>query len=90
MAKKFICTKHRDDPQPDTCLTCSIATSENKSAAAVELGRKGGQTRAENMTPEERSASASKAARARWARLTPEERSAEMSRRRMMTMEGKS
>ena len=34
------------------------------------------------MTPEERSASASHAARAHWASMSPEDRSAEMSRRR--------
>jgi hypothetical protein len=42
-----------------------------KDPAAVELGRKGGQIggarRAAAMTPEERSASARKAAQARWA-----------------------
>jgi hypothetical protein len=41
-----------------------------KDPAAVELGRRGGmiggKVRAANMTPEERRASASKAARARW------------------------
>jgi len=41
-----------------------------KDPAAVELGRRGGmiggKVRAANMTPEERHASASKAARARW------------------------
>jgi hypothetical protein len=43
-----------------------------KSAAAVELGRrgglKGGKARAAKMTPEERSEAARKAARARWSR----------------------
>ena len=43
-----------------------------KDPAAVKLGRKGGRkgglTRAANMTPEERSESARKAVRARWAR----------------------
>jgi hypothetical protein len=42
-----------------------------KNPAAVELGRRGGQkggkARAAKMTPEERSASAKKAAAARWA-----------------------
>ncbi|MGO9341087.1 MAG: histone H1 [Solirubrobacteraceae bacterium] len=41
-----------------------------KNPAAVELGRKGGlkggQARAESMTPEQRSEAAKKAARARW------------------------
>lgn len=43
----------------------------NKDVAAVELGRRGGKrggrARAENMTPEERSEAARKAAKARWA-----------------------
>ncbi len=41
---------------------------EGKNPAAVELGRKGGKARAENMTPEQRSESAAKAAHARWGR----------------------
>ena len=53
-----------------------------KNKAAVELGRRGGRAKARNMTPEERSASASRAARSHWASMTPEDRSAEMSRRR--------
>ena len=44
--------------------------NEGKNPLAVALGRrgglKGGKARAEKMTPEERSASASKAAQARW------------------------
>ena len=44
--------------------------SEEKDPLAVELGRrggkKGGKARAAKMTPEERSESARKAARARW------------------------
>lgn len=44
-----------------------------KNAAAVALGRlggkKGGQARAANMTPEERSESARKAVQARWAKV---------------------
>lgn len=43
---------------------------EGKDPAAVALGRrgglKGGKARAESLTPKERSASAKKAARARW------------------------
>lgn len=43
---------------------------EGKNPAAVELGRlggqKGGKARAEKLTPEERSAFARKAAKARW------------------------
>jgi len=45
---------------------------EGKNPAAVELGRqgglKGGKARAEKLTPEERSAIARRAARARWER----------------------
>ena len=45
-------------------------TPEERHAAAVALGRlggkKGGKARANKMTPEERSASARKAARVRW------------------------
>ena len=38
-----------------------------KNAAAVALGRKGGQARAEKLTQKERSDSARKAVQARWA-----------------------
>lgn len=41
---------------------------EKLSSAAAELGRKGGQKRAENMTPERRAEIARKAAAKRWAR----------------------
>lgn len=48
-----------------------------KDPAAVALGRKGGlkggRARADKMTPEERSASAKKAAQARWKDKTPDE-----------------
>lgn len=51
------------EPRPDP--------DDGKDPAAVALGRKGGlkggRARAEKMTPEERSESARKAARARWA-----------------------
>jgi hypothetical protein len=50
-------------------------TEKNK--AAQELGRlggaKGGRARAANMTPEERSESARKAAKARWAKKRQDE-----------------
>jgi len=50
---------------------------EGKDPAAVALGRKGGlkggKARAEKMTAEERSAAASKAARARWENREPAE-----------------
>ena len=52
-------------------------TEEEKSEAARLLGRlggaKGGKARAANMTPEERSESARKAAKARWAKKPQEE-----------------
>jgi hypothetical protein len=51
--------------------------TEKKNSAAVELGRrgglKGGKARAAKMTPEERSESARKAAKARWAKERQEE-----------------
>ena len=51
--------------------------SEEKNPAAVELGRrgglKGGKARAAKMTPEERSESARKAAKARWAKKRQQE-----------------
>jgi hypothetical protein len=40
-----------------------------KDAAAVALGRKGGQARAKNLTPDQRSAAARKAVEARWAKI---------------------
>ena len=42
------------------------ATPEERHAAAVTLGRKGGQTRAKNLTPEQRKEIARKAAQSRW------------------------
>ena len=42
-------------------------TEDGKSKAAVELGRKGGAARAKTLSPKQRSALATKAARARWA-----------------------
>jgi len=39
-----------------------------KNAAAVSLGRKGGQARAKNLTPEQRSEASRKAVEARWAK----------------------
>ena len=51
--------------------------TEKKNPAAVELGRrgglKGGKARAAKMTPEERSESARKAAKARWAKEPQQE-----------------
>ena len=41
---------------------------ETRDPAAVERGGKGGKARAERMTPEQRSAAARRAARARWGR----------------------
>ena len=53
--------------------------TEEKNPAAVELGRrgglKGGKARAAKITPEERSESARKAAKARWAKKYQLERS---------------
>ncbi|MFY9910827.1 MAG: hypothetical protein WCF22_23510 [Candidatus Sulfotelmatobacter sp.] len=39
---------------------------KRKNPAAVELGRKGGHSRAQNLSPHERSESARRAAEARW------------------------
>jgi hypothetical protein len=51
------------------------ANKQMKDPAAVALGRKGGKkgglARAANLTPQQRSESASKAVRARWAKLKP-------------------
>jgi len=43
-------------------------TEDGKSKAAVELGRKGGQARAKNLTPRKRRLIALKAARKRWSK----------------------
>jgi hypothetical protein len=55
-----LATGEAEEPDPD----------DGKNPAAVELGRKGGlkggKARAEKMSPAERSASAKKAAKARW------------------------
>jgi hypothetical protein len=48
----------RKRPKPDT--------GDGKSKAAVELGRKGGAARARQLTPQQRSAVARKAAKTRW------------------------
>ena len=51
--------------------------AEEKNPAAVELGRrgglKGGKARAAKLTPEQRSESARKAAKARWAKKRQEQ-----------------
>ncbi len=53
--------------------------TEEKNPAAVALGKlggaKGGKARAKNMTPEERSESARKAAKARWAKKRQQDQS---------------
>jgi hypothetical protein len=53
--------------------------AEEKNPAAVALGKlggsKGGKARAKNMTPEQRSESARKAAKARWAKKRQQEES---------------
>ncbi len=45
-----------------------MTTRRRKDPAAARLGARGGKKRAENMTPEQRSAAARKAVRARWAK----------------------
>ncbi len=53
--------------------------AEEKNPAAVALGKlggaKGGKARAKNMTPEERSEAARKAAKARWAKKRQQDQS---------------
>jgi hypothetical protein len=75
--------KRPRDPNQLGKLVVDLATGgatepdhdDGKDPAAVELGRKGGlkggKARAAKMTPEERSAAAKKAARARWGRGKP-------------------
>lgn len=58
-----IATGEATDPDPD----------EGKDPAAVALGRKGGKSRAANMTPERRAEIAKKAADARWAAKTEDD-----------------
>ena len=58
-----------EEPEEDT-VQAPEPTPEERHAAAVALGRlggkKGGKARAAKLTPEQRSESARKAARARW------------------------
>ena len=53
--------------------------ADEKNPAAVALGKlggsKGGKARAKNMTPEQRSESARKAAKARWAKKRQQDKS---------------
>jgi hypothetical protein len=51
----------------DVCLAVSfLSAMAKKSAAAVELGRRGGKARAQKLTKQERSEIARKAAQSRW------------------------
>lgn len=63
-AKAIVDFATSDEPVPNPY--------DGKDPAAVELGRrggrKGGKARAEKLTPEERRASAQRAARSRWSR----------------------
>jgi len=66
--------KRPRDPVSLAKLIGDIATGQTKdevedkrSAAAVELGRKGGAARAKSLSKKERSAAARKAAKTRWA-----------------------
>jgi len=73
----YLPTKHNRDINQiaaaviDRTLELAEGTPKRKNAAAVALGRrgglKGGKARAAKMTPEQRRASALKAAHARWA-----------------------
>lgn len=59
-------------------MVAKIATGEVEdereelATAAAQLGRKGGKTRALNLTPEQRKEAASLAAQARWRRKKPD------------------
>jgi ubiquinone biosynthesis protein UbiJ len=46
-----------------------VATKQEIRDYFAKFGKEGGKTRAKNMTPEQRSASAKKAVEARWAKL---------------------
>jgi len=63
LAARLVHDATTDEPESDPY--------EGKNPAAVELGRlggkKGGKARAAKLTPEQRSAAAKKAAKARWA-----------------------
>jgi hypothetical protein len=50
--------------------------AKKKNSAAVALGRKGGKKSRVNLTPEERTGLAKKAAAARWAKEKPEPKKA--------------
>lgn len=53
-----------------------MSKEPQKDPAAVSLGRRGGEATSQVLTPAERAASASNAAKALWTNLSPEERSA--------------
>lgn len=63
-------TRKATGQEPNETETPPAPAEEDKDPAAVELGRKGGKkggrARADNMTPEERSEAARRAAEARW------------------------
>ena len=65
--------KRPTDANQRAKLVVDIATGEAEDqpepkASPVEAGRKGGKARASHLSKEERSAAASKAAKARWSR----------------------
>lgn len=63
--------KRPRDPNQRAKLIVDIATGEAQEeapASSTEAGRKGGKTRANRMTAEQRSDAARKAAQARWSR----------------------
>ncbi len=69
-----------DVTNPKECFaTEADAVAQEKNPAAVALGKlggsKGGKARAKNMTPEQRSESARKAAKARWEKKRQQESS---------------
>ena len=60
-----LATGEGEETVPETNETPE-PTPEERHVAAVTLGKKGGQSRAKNLTPEQRKQIAQKAARARW------------------------
>ncbi|MFC1592699.1 hypothetical protein ACFL4C_01645 [Candidatus Omnitrophota bacterium] len=63
-----LATGENTETTPESKQDVPESTPEERHTAAVTLGRKGGKTRAENLTTEQRKEIAQKAALARWNR----------------------
>ncbi len=61
----YLATSVAEEVAPEV-TECTEPTPAERHAAAVTLGRKGGQTRAQKLTAEQRKDIAQKAASARW------------------------